>query len=67
VFRKLLDRYRRGRPYEGVVVYTGHPMIEGVLPGHYGVNKKGEPDLKCRLNFIEAPDGSQVGSRWERA
>jgi hypothetical protein len=49
------------------VVYTGHPMIEGVLPGHYGVNKKGEPDLKCRLNFIEAPDGSQVGSRWERA
>jgi hypothetical protein len=67
VIRKLLDRYRRGRLYEGVVVYTGDPMIPGVLPGHYGTKKDGSPDLKCRLKFIEAPDGSQIGSRWERA
>jgi len=50
MIRKLLDSYRRGRSYEGVVVYSGHPMIEGLLPGHYGLNSKGEIDTKCRLD-----------------
>ena len=51
MFRKLLNRTRRGRSYEGVVVYAGHPQVPGLLPGHYGVKGKdgNDVDPHCRL------------------
>ena len=48
MFRKLLNRYRRGRPYEGVVVYSEDPLLVD-WPGHYGTLADGSIDKHCRL------------------
>lgn len=65
MFRKLLNRYRRGREYVGVVAYSDDPLLVP-WPGHYIVNENGEIDKHGRLEFegFDRVDGVQ---RWKRA